>query len=101
MRRPPLILWGTSAVTWALTGAAALEGVRTRVWLCSLAASVISTQTAAMATLVSGRVDRAYVAMAKAFFTRPYDDDRLARVIVGALVEATRPGSRSEAERPD
>jgi hypothetical protein len=100
MRRPPLILWGASAVTWALTGAATAGGARTRVWLCSLGVSLVSTNAAVMASAVSDRIDRAYVAMAKAFATRPDDGERLAKVIVGALAEVSRPGASTAPPGP-
>jgi hypothetical protein len=90
MRRPLPLLWGITAATWALTGAATVGGPRTRVWLCSLGVSLVSTNATAMAAAVSGRLDRAYVAMAKAFLTRPDDNERLAQVIVGALAEVSR-----------
>lgn len=64
--------WGIAAVSWTATIAVDAANLPGHVWGCCMTIAGIST-LAAVQLAVSGRTDRIYVAMARAFITRPRD----------------------------
>ena|SRR5580692_2787663 len=78
MKHAVPLLCSAAVIMWGVTLAAALGDVRTRLFAMSLGATVTLTLTALLAACVvrlgelvarriTGRLDRAYLAMAKAF----------------------------------
>jgi hypothetical protein len=59
-----------AAATAIAAGATIAVGVSARIWAPVLAAAAVLTTTAIHAAMLAPRIDRAYIAMARAFITR-------------------------------
>ncbi len=74
--RPGLVhavAWGTAGVSWSAVIAVDAANLPAHVWGCCVTVAGVSTLAAVQLAVISLRIDRAYVAMARSFITRPRD----------------------------
>lgn len=81
MRNGAAVLWGMTAGLWIATTAATIWDIRIRIWAIAFGLALICSLALVQCLLVSRRLDRLYLGMAKAFIIRQQPHGRHAAVV--------------------